>query len=278
MKNLYDEVSFLTSKIVTKKYSTSFSLGIRCFKKPIRRPIYAIYGFVRLADEIVDSFHDFNKEQLFKEFKIDVYKALDNTISTNPVLNSFQQTVHTYQIERNWIDLFLESMEMDLTKNTHTVNSYNKYILGSAEVVGLMCLHVFCNGDKTIFDTLKEPAMRLGSAYQKVNFLRDIGEDVHQLGRVYFPEIELSEFNETVKKQLICDIDADFKAGYRGIVNLPKVARFGVFLSYIYYYSLLKKIKRTPAPNLLKTRIRISNKRKYALLLFNTFRYKLTIS
>lgn len=278
MKTLFDDISYRSSKIVTEKYSTSFSLGIRCFKKPIRKPKYAIYGFVRLADEIVDSFHEYEKDKLFYEFKKEVYRSIERKISLNPILNSFQDVVNNYNIEQQWIDLFLASMEMDLFENRHTERSYNKYILGSAEVVGLMCLHVFCNGDKQLFESLKEPAMQLGSAYQKVNFLRDLSADLNDLGRIYFPGIQLQSLNEKVKIRLISEIESEFKIAYNGILELPKVARFGVFLSYVYYYSLLQKIKRTPVKLLLHNRIRISNFRKYILFFYHSLRYKLTIS
>ena len=277
MKALYDEISFKTSKLVTQRYSTSFSMGIRLFKKPIRMPIYSIYGFVRLGDEIVDTFHEYDKKELFERFKKDVYLALDERISLNPVLNSFQQTVHKYGIRREHIDLFLRSMEMDLEEREYDRQGFETYILGSAEVVGLMCLHIFCNGDDELYKRLKPYAMSLGSAYQKINFLRDLSDDYQSLGRTYFPNLSMDYFNENTKQCLIEDIKKDFQHAYQGIKLLPRNARFGVFLSYVYYYSLLRKIMHASATKLMNERIRLPNSQKYAMLFTSAIRYKLTM-
>lgn len=270
MKALYDKVSFKCSKLVTSNYSTSFSLGIRFLSKKIRQPIYAIYGFVRLADEIVDTFHEYDKKDLLDRFRQETYQAIDEKISLNPILNSFQQTVNEYNIELELIDTFLKSMEMDLEGLHYNQQGYEEYILGSAEVVGLMCLRVFCENDATLYDSLKYGAMRLGSAFQKINFLRDLQQDFNELGRTYFPEVDMSNFGEHNKKQIEEDIEQDFKDGYEGIKGLPKHARFGVYMAYIYYYSLFKKIQNVPPRQIMKSRVRISNRRKY-LLFFSSY-------
>ena len=277
MKQLFDKVSFTNSKTLTRTYSTSFSMGIRFFKKQVRQPIYSIYGFVRLGDEIVDTFHDYNKEQLFEEFKKEVYQSIERKISLNPILNSFQWVVNKYHIDKILIEQFLKSMEMDLYNSEYNQRSYEDYILGSAEVVGLMCLKVFVNGDEEHYNKLKMCAMKLGSAYQKVNFLRDLQSDYNELGRTYFPELNINSFNDITKQEIIDDIEADFQEAYPGIKALPRSARFGVFISYIYYLTLLKKIRRTPPSVLLHKRIRISNARKYMLLFNNAVRYKLKL-
>ena len=273
MKALFDSVSIRTSRMTTKAYSTSFSLGILGLDKKYHDPIYAIYGFVRFADEIVDTFEEYQKKELLERFWKDTYLALDEKISLNPILNSFQQVVNAFNIDRDLIETFLKSMEMDLYKNDYDEEGYKAYILGSAEVVGLMCLKVFVDGDEKRYQELKKPAMQLGSAFQKINFLRDLHADYHALGRTYFPGVDLNEFNERVKAEIEADIDIDFKAGYEGIKQLPKGARFGVYIAYVYYYSLFKKICNTHADIILNERVRISNKRKYGLFLSSYVRH-----
>jgi hypothetical protein len=277
MKTLFDSVSHEMSQLTTKRYSTSFSLGISFLHKDLHKPIYAIYGFVRFADEIVDSFHDFDKEALLADFKQQTYASIEQGISLNPILNSFQWAVNAYQIPMDLIDTFLNSMEMDLDKKAYDVSKYEQYILGSAEVVGLMCLKVFVNGDEAEYNRLKPAAMKLGSAFQKINFLRDLKADYQELGRTYFPGIDLNEFNATVKKEIEADIEIDFKLGYEGIKQLPKNARFGVYMAYIYYYKLFKKIKATTADTILTERVRIPNNKKYRLFLTSYLRHNLNI-
>lgn len=277
MKELYDKVSIKCSRITTRSYSTSFSLGIRCLHRDLRDPICAIYGFVRFADEIVDSFHDFEKEKLLERFKNETYQAIEEKISLNPILNSFQNTVHQYSIDLELIDQFLYSMEMDLTEKEYDQEMYETYILGSAEVVGLMCLKVFLNGDQDEYVRLKPYAMKLGSAFQKINFLRDLRADYVGMGRTYFPNLEIGEFDEENKRLIEEDIEADFKMGYEGIKKLPKRARFGVYLAYVYYYSLFKKIKKTPPTHVMSRRIRIRNRYKFSLLFYSYFRHRLNI-
>jgi phytoene synthase len=277
MKTLFDSVSHEMSQLTTKRYSTSFSLGISFLHKDLHKPIYAIYGFVRFADEIVDSFHDYDKEALLADFKQQTYASIEQGISLNPILNSFQWAVNSYQIPMELIDTFLNSMEMDLDKKAYDVSKYEQYILGSAEVVGLMCLKVFVNGDEAEYNRLKPAAMKLGSAFQKINFLRDLKADYQELGRTYFPGIDLNEFNATVKKEIEADIEIDFKLGYEGIMQLPKNARFGVYMAYIYYYKLFKKIKATTADTILTERVRIPNNKKYRLFLTSYLRHNLNI-
>lgn len=266
MKQLFDRVSAASSKLTTRTYSTSFSLGIYCLNGSIHQPIYNIYGFVRLADEIVDSFHGYNKSDLLAEFRQETYKAIERRISLNPILNSFQEVVHQYRIEQELIDCFMDSMEMDLHKHEHNQASYEKYILGSAEVVGLMCLRVFTNGDESMYQALKPAAMKLGSAFQKVNFLRDLKDDYKALGRVYFPGVEMDHFSQKEKELIERDIEADFKEALEGIRQLPGSSRFGVYVAYVYYYSLFKKIKGLPSCRIMAERIRISNYHKLGLL------------
>lgn len=278
MKALFDQLSFRTSKIVTQRYSTSFSLGILGLKRELHAPIYAIYGFVRFADEIVDAFHDYPKERLLKDFKRDTYKAIEDGISLNPILNSFQSVVREYDIDLDLIDTFLHSMEMDLDPTReYDQKMYDKYILGSAEVVGLMCLKVFVGGSKTEYDRLKDSAMKLGSAFQKINFLRDLSADFHELGRTYFPGVDLGNFDEQTKMRIEEDIEKDFAAGFEGIKQLPKGSRFGVYIAYVYYYSLFGKIKRTSASVIFKERIRIPNRRKYRLFLSSYLRHSFNL-
>jgi len=273
MKALFDSISIRSSRMVTKSYSTSFSLGILGLNRKYHDPIYAIYGFVRFADEIVDSFEGYPQKELLERFWKDTYQALEDRISLNPILNSFQQVVHAYDIDYDLIETFLKSMEMDLYKNEYDEAGYKAYILGSAEVVGLMCLKVFVDGNQERYLALKEPAMQLGSAFQKINFLRDLHADYQSLGRTYFPGVDLDNFNEEVKASIEADIDIDFKAGYEGIKKLPKGARFGVYIAYVYYYSLFKKIRKTHCDLILNERVRISNKRKYGLFLSSYLRH-----
>jgi phytoene synthase len=273
MKALFDSVSIRASRMTTKAYSTSFSLGILGLDKKYHDPIYAIYGFVRFADEIVDSFEGYPQKELLERFWKDTHLALDEKISLNPILNSFQQVVNTFEIDRDLIETFLKSMEMDLYKNDYDEAEYKAYILGSAEVVGLMCLKVFVDGSEERYQILKKPAMQLGSAFQKINFLRDLHADYKKLGRTYFPGVDLNSFNETVKTEIEADIDIDFMAGYKGIKQLPKGARFGVYIAYVYYYSLFKKIKKTHCDIILSQRVRISNKRKYGLFVSSFVRH-----
>ena len=278
MKDLFDQVSFDCSRNVTKSYSTSFSSAVKMLAPNIRQDIYNIYGFVRFADEIVDSFHDYNKEELFFLFENDLELALKNKISLNPILNSFQNTVHQYEIPRELIDAFMKSMKLDLSKIEYkTVSEYNEYIYGSADVVGLMCLKVFVKGDDVKYESLKDSAMRLGSAFQKVNFLRDLKADFEDLNRTYFPNTDLSKLDEKSKLKIIEEIEADFEAGYEGLILLPIEAKFGVYTAYSYYKKLLAKLKNTPSAEIKNTRIRVSNYQKYGLFAKCYFSYKLNI-
>lgn len=278
MKSIFDTVSFECSKNVTKSYSTSFSAAVKMLAPSIRQDIYNIYGFVRFADEIVDTFHDYNKEDLFDLFEKDLQTALQNKISLNPILNSFQHTVHKYQIPNSMINAFMKSMRLDLVKTEYkTFEEYNEYIYGSADVVGLMCLKVFVNGDQAKYNELEHSAMRLGSAFQKVNFLRDLKADFEDLSRTYFPNTDLSKLDEESKNKIIQEIEADFEAGYQGIVNLPLEAKFGVYTAYIYYKKLLSKLKKTPSAEIKNTRIRVSDYQKYGLFAKCYFSYKLNI-
>lgn len=265
------------SQLTTKRYSTSFSLGISFLNKEIQKPIYAVYGFVRFADEIVDSFHGFNKHALLSDFKKQTYLAINQGISLNPILNSFQWVVNTFNIPLELIDTFLQSMEMDLEQKEYDTTGYEQYILGSAEVVGLMCLKIFVQKNETEYERLKPYAMKLGSAFQKINFLRDLKADFQELGRTYFPHIHLNEFNATIKKEIETDIEADFKMGYEGIKQLPKNSRFGVYMAYIYYTKLFSKIKTTPAHVILNERVRIPNNRKYRLFFTSYVRHNLNL-
>lgn len=274
MKKLYDELAFDISKSTTRKYSTSFSLGIFALSPKIRPAIYAIYGYVRLADEIVDSFHDFDKKTLLNRFKNETYIALDEGIALNPILQSFQESVHKYDIERRLIDQFLHSMEMDLHDVDYNSELYQEYIYGSAEVVGLMCLQVFTEGNKQQYEELKPFAMKLGSAFQKVNFLRDLKDDYQILGRTYFPHIEMGVFTDQVKREIEQEIHQEFKEALVGIKLLPKSAKFGVYLAYKYYLCLFKKIRGIPAENILQKRIRVPNSEKLSLMMRSYVRYK----
>lgn len=257
MVHLFHSTSEICSKIVTQRYSTSFASAIRMLHKDLRTPIFNIYGFVRFADEIVDTFHDHDKEELLEQFKAETYESIKRGISLNPVLNSFQRTVNQYNIDLKLVDAFFRSMEMDLSKKVYDVLGYEEYIYGSAEVVGLMCLYVFCEGDKTLYEKLEPSARSLGAAFQKVNFLRDIKADYAGLSRTYFPGCDFNNFTEREKRQIEEDIAADFRAAFEGIKQLPLKARFGVYVAYKYYLSLFKKIKRLKPSSILESRIRI---------------------
>lgn len=276
-KALFDKVSIRCSRLTTKAYSTSFSLGILCLDRSLRDPIYSIYGFVRFADEIVDTFHEYDKSDLLKQFKEDTYKALNDKISLNPILHSFQQTVNYFKIDHELIEQFLHSMEMDLVKHAYDKETFEEYILGSAEVVGLMCLHVFCEGNKEMYSQLKPMAMRLGAAFQKINFLRDLNADYLGMGRSYFPGIELEAFDDASKKQIEESIASDFHEGYEGIKQLPRSSRFGVYVAYLYYSALFKKIKNTPSEHVLKQRIRIRNRHKFSILCYSYIKFQLNL-
>lgn len=277
MKEIFDSVSLACSINTTRSYSTSFSLGIRFLSAEIRNPIYAIYGFVRFADEIVDTFHEYDKHALFARFKEDTYLAINQRISLNPILNAFQQTLHKYNIDREHVDTFLKSMEMDLYESAHDRESFDTYVLGSAEVVGLMCLRVFTNGDDALYQRLYGNARSLGAAFQKINFLRDLNADYIQLGRAYFPGLDVSNFDETTKKTIEDEIARDFADAYKGIVQLPKDARLGVYVAYVYYYRLFKKIQSLPSSRVLEERIRINNQRKVALFLGSYVRHSFNL-
>ncbi|WP_033955936.1 phytoene/squalene synthase family protein [Psychroserpens jangbogonensis] len=278
MKAIFDTVSHQCSKTVTQSYSTSFSLATKMLSNSIRQDIYNIYGFVRFADEIVDSFHDYDKELLFNNFTHDLELALVQKISLNPILNSFQETYHRYNIDKSLVDAFMKSMRLDLHKNNYlTESEYKEYIYGSADVVGLMCLKVFVKGNKEKYDSLKDSAMSLGSAFQKVNFLRDLKADFEDLSRTYFPNTDLNHLDETSKKNIIDDIESDFSKGLQGIKNLPIEAKFGVFMAYRYYSQLLKKLKKTPALEIKSTRIRVPNYKKFELLTRSYVKYQLNL-
>ncbi|HEY1062549.1 MAG TPA: squalene/phytoene synthase family protein [Daejeonella sp.] len=266
MKILFDNLSLQVSKMTTRAYSTSFSLGIYCLSNSLRDSVYSIYGFVRLADEIVDSFEGFDKKLLLTKFKVETYEAIENRISLNPILNSFQHAVHQYNIGLDLVETFLQSMEMDLEKVDYTAEKYQQYILGSAEVVGLMCLHVFTGGNLNQFNELKPYAMKLGAAFQKVNFLRDMKDDYQVLGRTYFPDVDISEFTLAAKEQIEQDIENDFRIALKGIKLLPSTSRGGVYLAYVYYKALFNKIKKLPPKKILSERIRINNGKKLGIM------------
>ncbi len=277
MKKLFDELSYSVSKITTQKYSTSFSLGILALKPSIRPAIYAIYGYVRLADEIVDSFHDYDKKTLLNRLKEETDIALQEKISLNPILQSFQATVHQYAIDKSLIDQFLHSMEMDLEQIEYNSDLYDEYIYGSAEVVGLMCLQVFTDGDREKYEQLKPYAKKLGSAFQKINFLRDLKDDYQDLGRTYFPNVDMKIFDNQVKDQIEKEIAEEFKEALIGIKMLPNSAKFGVYLAYKYYVSLFRKIRRKSSSDILLHRIRVSNPQKAFVAFKSYVRYKAAI-
>lgn len=278
MKQLFDDVSFRCSKVVTKNYSTSFSLAVYMLSPSIRDAIYSVYGFVRFADEIVDSFHGYDKEDLINDFEKEYYKGMDRGISLNPILNSFQQTVKEYNITDDMVQSFLKSMKLDLIKSDYNSKAeYDDYIYGSADVVGLMCLKVFVNGNDQQYNNLKAEAMRLGSAFQKVNFLRDLKDDNLILNRNYFPGVDLNSFDEKAKNDIIKEIEEDFRIAYQGILELPIEAKFGVYTAFVYYKKLLKKLENTPCHEIGTERIRVSNYTKAGLLAQSFVTYKLRL-
>ncbi len=277
MKSRFDELSVEVSKMTTRAYSTSFSLGIYCLHNRLRNPIYSIYGFVRLADEIVDSFEGYDREYLLSKFKKDTFEAIDQKISLNPVLNAFQEAVHEFNISLELISTFLSSMEMDLEKVDYTPEKYEQYILGSAEVVGLMCLHVFTEGDLKLYRDLEFYAMKLGAAFQKVNFLRDMKEDYQELGRTYFPNVDMTNFTKKEKMKIEEEIEEDFRIALCGIKKLPTSSKGGVYLAYVYYQSLFKKIKKLPAQRILTERVRINNGKKLGLMVNSLLECKMKV-
>jgi len=278
MKSIFDKVSFECSRNVTRSYSTSFSTAVKMLAPSIRQDIYNIYGFVRFADEIVDSFHDYDKAGLLQLFEDNLHLALKDKISLNPILNSFQHTVTKYDIPLELIDAFMQSMKLDLVKNEYTTKQeYQEYIYGSADVVGLMCLKVFVKGNDEKYEELKHSAMRLGSAFQKVNFLRDLKADFEDLNRTYFPDTDLNKLDELSKQKIVDEIEADFKAAYEGILHLPLEAKFGVYTAYVYYKKLLSKLKKTPSAEIKNTRIRVSDYQKLGLFAKCYVTYRLNI-
>ena len=278
MKQLFDSISSESSKIITKKYSTSFSIAVNLLSPNIREAIYNIYGFVRVADEIVDSFEEYPKEELLDRFEQEYRYSLKVGISTNPVINAFQGTVSKYHIDYALVESFLKSMRTDLEKqNYNNQKEIDDYIYGSADVVGLMCLKVFVQGDEERYNNLKESAMKLGSAFQKVNFLRDLNEDYENLNRSYFPNINPNNFTEADKARVLLEINNDFEEAYKGIIKLPKEAKLAVYVAYKYYFNLLHKIERTPSKTLKEKRIRVSNSKKMALLVESYFNFKLNL-
>lgn len=266
MMQLFHDVSQLCSKITTEKYSTSFSSAARLLHYDLRAPIYNIYGFVRFADEVVDTFHDYEKDALLLQFKHETYQAITRKISLNPILHSFQMTVNDYGIDLHLIEAFFESMQLDIQKKQYDIAEYKQYIYGSAETVGLMCLYIFCEGNKTMYEKLKSAACSLGAAFQKVNFLRDLRTDYQYLNRIYFPECNPMHFSEIDKRRIEADIEKDFAHAYEGILALPLKARFGVYVAYKYYFSLYKKIKKLDPQKILQKRIRIPSYNKIVIL------------
>ena len=278
MKSIFDKVSNDCSKLVIKRYSTSFYFSSSLLSKTIRQDIFNIYGFVRLADEIVDTFHEYPKQELLEDFEKELWRSVDNKISLNPILNSFQHTVNKYSIPKDLIISFLDSMKMDLEKKEYnSVEEYKKYIYGSADVVGLMCLKVFVKGSESSFSELSPFAISLGSAFQKVNFLRDLKDDSNVLNRIYFPNVDMNNFNEKSKKEIILEIEKDFANAVKGIVKLPKNSKFAVYIAYRYYNKLLKKLKRTSSENIVKKRIRIHNLQKFIVIARSYVKYQLNL-
>ncbi|MBL7865124.1 MAG: phytoene/squalene synthase family protein [Cyclobacteriaceae bacterium] len=273
----FDRIAIRTSRLTTRTYSTSFTLGIRCLDREFRDPIYSIYGFVRFADEIVDTFEDCDKAGLLKKFADDTWHAIDNGISLNPILHSFQKTVAAYAIDRPLIEQFMASMEMDLSEKNYDQSGFEKYVLGSAEVVGLMCLKVFTRGNGGEFTRLKPQAMKLGSAFQKINFLRDLHADYRLLGRSYFPGVQIERFDEQSKQQIESGILADFQEGFKGIKQLPRGARLGVYVAYLYYMTLFRKIRRLPSTEVLKSRVRVRNRQKLIILGYSFLKHQFNL-
>jgi 15-cis-phytoene synthase len=277
MKEIFDNLSLRCSRLATQAYSNSFSIGILCLDKKLRDPVYSIYGFVRFADEIVDSFEGFNKTSLLSKFKEDTFCAIQDKVSINPILNSFQATVNKFEIDNSLIALFLKSMDMDLNRKLYDEESLKQYILGSAEVVGLMCLKVFTHTNLDLYEKLKPYAMSLGAAFQKINFLRDLRADFINLGRSYFPGVEVSRLDEHSKKSIEHSIEHDFREGYKGIKLLPHGSRFGVYVAYVYYLALFRKIKNTPSDQVLKSRISIRKRQKATLLAYSFVKHQLNM-
>ena len=278
MKKLFDQVSESCSRIVTESYSTSFTLATKMLDSSIRQDIYNIYGFVRFADEIVDSFHNYDKKELLDLFEKDLKKSIEDKISLNPILNSFQKTIHSYQIDYELVDSFLNSMKLDLDKKKYlTKKEFDQYVYGSADVVGLMCLKVFVKGNKNQYNDLKPYAMSLGSAFQKVNFLRDLKADHDGLNRSYFPNLNIDKFDEPSKKIILDEIDKDFRHALKGIFKLPSSARFGVYTAYKYYLKLLNKLRKTHPLKIKSSRIRVPNYQKVNVLARSYVRYRLNI-
>jgi phytoene/squalene synthetase len=278
MKSIFDKVSNDCSKLVIKRYSTSFYFSSSLLSKTIRQDIFNIYGFVRLADEIVDTFHEYPKKELLEDFEKELWRSVDNKISLNPILNSFQHTVNKYSIPKGLINSFLDSMKMDLEKTEYkSVEEYKKYIYGSADVVGLMCLKIFVKGSEESFTELSPFAISLGSAFQKVNFLRDLKDDSNVLNRVYFPNVDMNNFNDKAKKEIILEIEKDFANAVKGIAKLPKNSKFAVYIAYRYYNKLLKKLKRTSSENIVKKRIRIHNHQKFLVIARSYVKYQLNL-
>ena len=278
MKKIFDSISQDLSKVVTEKYSTSFSIATKLIDKSIRQDIYNIYGFVRIADEIVDSFHRYPKKQILDRLEKEVYLAINQKISINPILNSFQETVNKYKIDMELIEAFLRSMRWDLNKKSYNnKNDYEKYIYGSADSVGLMCLKIFVKGDNVLYGNLKNYAMALGSAFQKVNFLRDINIDYETLNRTYFPGVDVNKFDEKSKKNIIDEIENDFNIALKGVMLLPNEARFGVYTAYKYYIKLLEKLKKTPSLKIKDARIRVPNYEKAYILINCYLKYNLNL-
>ncbi|WP_420388460.1 phytoene/squalene synthase family protein [Roseivirga sp.] len=273
--DLFDQTTLECSKLITQRYSTSFTLGIKTLDKSLHFPIYAIYGFVRYADEIVDTFHNKDKKKLLDQFEADTFEAIEQGVSLNPVLHAFQLVVNQYRIDHKLITAFLHSMRLDLEEKTYNQNGYEEYIYGSAEVVGLMCLKVFCNGDEAQYQRLVPPARKLGAAFQKVNFIRDIKSDYEERGRVYFPGVDFNDFSLTAKEAIEADIQSDFDEALEGIKQLPREARLGVYLAYKYYLKLFRKIKKCPPSRIKEERIRIPDIRKFGILLGIYFQHRL---
>jgi phytoene/squalene synthetase len=278
MKSIFDKVSNDCSRLVIKRYSTSFYFSSNLLSKSIRQDIFNIYGFVRLADEIVDTFHEYPKKELLEDFEKELWRSINKRISLNPILNSFQYTVNKYSIPPDLISSFLDSMKMDLEKKEYeTIEEYKKYIYGSADVVGLMCLRVFVDGSENLYNELSPFAISLGSAFQKVNFLRDIKDDSNILNRVYFPNVDMNNFNEHSKKDIIEEIEEDFKNAVKGIIRLPKNSKFAVYIAYRYYFKLLKKLKRISSENIVKKRVRIHNFQKFIVIARSYVKYQLNL-
>lgn len=274
--SLYRQTNFECSKMITRRYSTSFSMGILAFSKKFRNPIYGIYAYVRYADEIVDTFHEFDKPRLFKEFREETFKAIHQKIHLNPVLDAFQEVVNKYGVDHELINAFLDSMEMDLEKTNYNPNGYQEYIYGSAEVVGLMCLRVFCEGDSVKYDHLKPNARSLGAAFQKINFLRDLKDDYQDRGRTYFPDVNFQvNFDETTKREIEADIARDMNHAYEGIKKLPGDAKLGVYLAYLLYMSLFRRLKKASPTDVMHSRIRVPDPEKIAIIPLAYFRTRM---